>query len=67
VADVARGNFRVYAASTVDDLCRLMMRMPLGSPDARGEWPEGTLGRRVDERLQEMAESMRDFGKPDGA
>jgi len=44
-----------------------MMRMPLGSPDARGEWPEGTLGRRVDERLQEMAESMRDFGKPEGA
>lgn len=65
VADVARGVFRVYSASTVDDLCRLMMRMPLGSPDARGEWPAGSLGGRVDERLREMADSMRDFGRPE--
>ncbi len=66
VADVERRKFRVYAASTVDDLSRLLMRMPLGAPDPRGEWPEGSLGRRVDERLREMAESMRAFGTPDG-
>jgi predicted ATP-dependent protease len=65
VADAARGCFRVYAASTVDDLCRLLLRMPLGTPDAQGEWPAGSLGRRVDDRLREMADSMRAFGRPD--
>lgn len=66
VAEVVRGAFGIYVARDVSDLSHLLLGMPLGERDSSGEWPEGTLGRRVDVRLREMAHALSRSGGGEG-
>ncbi|MCX7750543.1 MAG: AAA family ATPase [Candidatus Bipolaricaulota bacterium] len=54
VAAVAEGRFHVWACSTVEEGVEVLFGLPPGEPDAEGNYPEGTLFRRVADRLEEI-------------
>jgi predicted ATP-dependent protease len=51
----AAGEFRVIPIDTVDQGMELLTGLPSGAPDITGKYPEGTLNRRVAERLAAFA------------
>lgn len=55
VAAVARGEFAVYAVSTIDEALSLLAGMEAGSPDDDGYFPADTANARVAERLTELS------------
>lgn len=60
----AQGKFHVYAVSTVDEGIEILTGMAAGVADAQGRYPEGSVNRRVEERLHAMAEAARAFAAP---
>lgn len=64
VESVQKGDFHIYAVSTVDEGIELLTGVAAGERDADGKFPEGTINQRVDSRLREMGETMRRFGRP---
>jgi hypothetical protein len=63
VVDAARaGRFHVFAVRTVDEGIELLTGVPAGERDAKGSFPEGTVNRRVEDRLTGLAERRRRFG-----
>lgn len=63
VESVRAGRFHIYAVDTVDEAIELMTGIPAGERQPDGTYPEGTINRRVDDRLREMGETMRKFGR----
>ncbi len=67
VAAVAAGDFHVWAVESVDEGIELFTGCPAGARGADGRFPEGSVHRRVEDRLRGYADSMRDFAiSPDG-
>lgn len=60
---VARGQFHIWAVETVDQGIEILTGVPAGERQPDGSYPEGTIHRRVVDRLREYAERMRDFGR----
>jgi predicted ATP-dependent protease len=58
-----RGLFHVWAVASVDAAVEILTGLPAGERDASGEWSEGSVNRRVDERLARLAEKARSFGR----
>jgi predicted ATP-dependent protease len=54
---VAAGQFSVYAINTVDEGIELLTGIPAGIPDATGEYPEGSVNRRVADQLAVFAKA----------
>jgi predicted ATP-dependent protease len=52
---VAAGKFQIYPVSTVDEGIELLTGLPAGEPDESDEYPEGTINRRVQDRLRAFA------------
>jgi len=52
---VTEGRFHIYPLEQVDDAIELLMGKPAGERDDRGDFPESSVNRLVDERLQELA------------
>ena len=64
VVNAAReGRFHVYAARTVDEAMELLTGVPAGERDAAGEFPEGTVNRRVEDRLLAFARTRRQYAR----
>jgi lon-related putative ATP-dependent protease len=63
VEAAAAGRFHVWPVATVDEAVELLTGVPAGERDASGQWPEGSVNRRVDERLAALAEKARSFGR----
>ncbi|UCE90451.1 MAG: AAA family ATPase [Pseudomonadota bacterium] len=64
VVEAARaGQFSIYPVSTVDEAMELLTGLPAGEVDEQGVYPEGTVNRRVADRLQEMAAEREAFAK----
>ena len=61
VRAVADGLFHVYAVETVDQGLELLTGLPAGGRDASGRFSEGTLNRRVEDRLASFAKQARAF------
>lgn len=61
VKAVEAGQFAVYGVNTVEQALELLTGIPSGERDATGTYPEGTLYRRVSERLAEMARIVSDW------
>ncbi len=61
---VEDGKFHVYAVGTIDEGIELLTGVPAGAPDAKGNYPDGTVNGRVMKRLTELVELYQDF-KPD--
>lgn len=60
VQAVAEGRFAIYPVRTIDEAAALLTGLPAGERDALGAFPAGTLNRRVEERLLELAEQAQD-------
>ncbi len=58
-----RGLFHVWPVATVDEAVELLTGLPAGERSEDGAYPEGTVNRRVDERLAAFAEKARSFGR----
>jgi len=54
-AAAAAGRFHVIAIETIDQGIALLTGVPAGTPDITGEYPEGTINRRVATRLAGFA------------
>lgn len=62
VVDAAdRGQFQIHAVKTVDQALELLTGIPTGQRDEQGEYPQGSLNRRVEERLLTFAEMRHEF------
>ena len=60
---VRKGDFQVYAVETVDQAIELLTGVDGRRARADGAYPEGSINARVDARLREMGEAMRQFGR----
>jgi lon-related putative ATP-dependent protease len=61
VAAVGAGDFHVWAVETVDEGIELLTGCPAGERGADGEFPAGSVHRRVEDRLRGYADRLRDF------
>jgi lon-related putative ATP-dependent protease len=61
VEAVEAGRFQVYPVAHVDQALSLLTGLPAGERNAAGEFPEGSLNRRICERLVELAEYRQSF------
>jgi predicted ATP-dependent protease len=57
---VADGRFHVWSVSTIEEGIELLTGVPAGERGADGQYPEGTLYRRVEDRLAGFAEQLRE-------
>jgi predicted ATP-dependent protease len=56
-----KGDFSIYAVRTVDQALEILTGREAGQPDSKGQFPQGSVNGRVDERLWELATGLRDF------
>ncbi len=56
---VEQGKFHIWSCSTVEEGVEILFGMPAGQGGPEGVYPEGTLFRRVEERLEEIRTSLR--------
>ncbi|UQN13416.1 Lon protease family protein [Methylococcus capsulatus] len=63
VQAAAEGKFHVYAVSQVDEALELLTGIPVGRRDETGVFPEGSLNRKVEERLKDFAAVLRSLQK----
>lgn len=61
VAACGRGKFHVYPVSDVDEAMEYLTGLAAGKKGRRGTFPRGSLNRRVEDRLVEMAMMRRNF------
>ncbi len=65
---VASGKFHVWAVETIEQGVELLTGIPAGERDQDGRYPEGTLYRRVEDRLDEFYHTItehKDVGAPE--
>ncbi|UCE83566.1 MAG: AAA family ATPase [Deltaproteobacteria bacterium] len=63
VEAVEKGKFHIYPVSTIEEGIEILTGMEAGERQEDGTYPEGTLFRKVDDKLKEMAEMEKEFGK----
>jgi lon-related putative ATP-dependent protease len=63
VEAVEKGKFHVYPVTTIEEGIEILTGMEAGEIQEDGSYPEDTLFRKVDDRLKEMAEMEKEFGK----
>ena len=63
---VKDGKFNVWPITTIEEGIEILTGMEAGEVQEDGTYPEGTLFRKVDERLQKISEIVREFGKDNG-
>jgi predicted ATP-dependent protease len=63
--DVEAGRFHVWAVDTIEEGVELLTGVAAGTPDESGQYPEGTVFRKVRDRLSAFAEELR--RSPEGA
>lgn len=62
VVDAIRENkFHVYAIKTIDEGLEILTDYPAGERGVDGTFPEGTVNHLVEQRLQELDQSMRGY------
>jgi lon-related putative ATP-dependent protease len=63
VQAIEEGKFHIYPVSTIEEGIEILTGMEAGELQEDGTYPEGTLFRKVDDKLREMAELEKEFGK----
>jgi predicted ATP-dependent protease len=61
VEAIGAGQFHVWAVATIDEGIELLTGTPAGERRADGAFPEGSINRRVDDRLRELAERTKEY------
>jgi len=65
---VGEGAFHLFAVQTVDEALEILSGLEAGRRNPQGDYPEGSMHRRVGDRLAEMTRSLRDaYGEEDAA
>jgi predicted ATP-dependent protease len=60
VVDAVReGKFHIYPIEKMEDGIEIIMGMPPGEPNEKGDYPEGTLNNLVVKRFEEIREAMK--------
>jgi lon-related putative ATP-dependent protease len=67
VQAVRDGKFSIYPVTRIDEAIELLTGVSAGVRDAAGEFPENTVNRRVEERLDELAGLRERFSKHEKA
>lgn len=57
------GKFKIYAMEHVDQAIAILTDLPAGEADASGEYPEGSVNKRVATRLAELTRIRQSFDK----
>lgn len=60
---VREGKFHIWPVATIEEGIEILTGMEAGSPGEDGTYPEGTVFRKVDDRLREILEIVQKFGK----
>lgn len=60
---VREGKFHIWPVSTVEEGIEILTGKEAGEPLDDGSYPEGTLFRKIDDRLREITEIVQNFGK----
>lgn len=60
---VEAGKFHIWPVTTVEEGLKILMDMDAGAMQPDGTYPEGTIFRKVDERLQQIANIVKEYGK----
>jgi predicted ATP-dependent protease len=63
VDSVKEGQFHIWPISTVEEGVEILTGMEAGMLQPNGTYPEGTLFKKADERLLELAEIARKFAR----
>jgi len=63
VAAVQKGDFHIFAVKTIDEGIEILTGKKAGKQKTDGSYPKGSVNLLVNEKLQKLAEGMRDFGK----
>ncbi len=63
VQAVTAGYFAVYAVNTVDEALELLTELPTGERDTKGEFPDGSLNWRVEQRLIQFSKLRQKFAR----
>lgn len=63
VEAVKEGKFHIWPVSTIEEGIEILTGMEAGTLQEDGTYPEGTVFRKVDDRLRKIAEIVREFGK----
>jgi lon-related putative ATP-dependent protease len=66
VAAAAAGRFRIFPVQTVDQAMELLTQTPAGTRNSKGVFPQGSVNRRVEDRLRKYASIRRRFGARSG-
>lgn len=61
---VADDKFHIYAIDTIEQGIEVLTGVAAGEKDEEGHYPEGTINHKVVARLEEMAETQREFNRP---
>lgn len=62
---VAHGQFHIYPMETIDQGIEIVTGVPAGERERSGYFPDGSINRRVEARLLELADKRRAFGLPE--
>jgi predicted ATP-dependent protease len=65
VAAVEAGTFHIWAVQTVDEGLEILTGQPAGARDFEGQFPQSTVNGRVERRLHEFAERLRERSHPE--
>jgi len=60
---VAEGKFHIWPVTTVEEGLKILTGKDAGKLQEDGSYPEGTVYRKVDDRLKEISEIVRKFAK----
>jgi len=64
VVDAVReGRFHIWPVSTIEEGIEILTGMEAGKLQEDGTYPEGTLFRKVDDRLRQILEIVKEYGK----
>ncbi|MBO8171676.1 MAG: AAA family ATPase [Bacillaceae bacterium] len=65
VEAVKQGQFHIWAVKTIKEGIEILTGVEAGEEDEHGRYPEGTINHRIEQRLDEMYESIRKLEKGD--
>ncbi|MDY6974250.1 MAG: AAA family ATPase, partial [Thermodesulfobacteriota bacterium] len=59
---VRKGQFHIYPVTSIDEGIEILSGKKAGERKSDGAYPKGTINYLVDQRLQELAKGLKDFG-----
>ncbi len=63
VEAVKDGKFHIWAVSTIEEGIEILTGVEAGELQPDGTYPEGSIFRKVDDRLREISDIVREYGK----